>query len=99
MIPELGHFSLMLALCVALAQAVLGLAGTAGGRIAWMEAVRPATILQAALVALAFGCLAYAFVSNDFSVQYVADHSNSHLPAGYRFAAVWGGHGGSLLLL
>jgi cytochrome c-type biogenesis protein CcmF len=50
------------------------------------------------LVALAFGCLAYAFVTSDFSVENVAQHSNSHLPAHYRFAATWGSHEGSLLL-
>jgi len=49
-------------------------------------------------VALAFACLAQAFLSNDFSVLYVAQHSNSQLPADYRFAATWGGHEGSLLL-
>ena len=98
MIPELGHFALILALCVALAQSVLSFVGAAQGRAAWMDSVRPAAAIQATLVALAFGCLAYAFVSNDFSVEYVAQHSNSRLPAAYRFAAVWGGHEGSLLL-
>ncbi|HJV60160.1 MAG TPA: heme lyase CcmF/NrfE family subunit, partial [Albitalea sp.] len=53
---------------------------------------------QFALVALAFGCLTAAFLNNDFSVLYVAEHSNSQLPAVYRAAAVWGGHEGSLLL-
>jgi cytochrome c-type biogenesis protein CcmF len=42
--------------------------------------------------------LAYAFLNNDFSVKYVANHSNSLLPKQYQFAAVWGGHEGSLLL-
>ena len=96
MIPELGHFALMLALCVALAQCVFGFANA--GRTAWLDAVRPAAVTQALLVAFAFGCLAYAFLSNDFSVDYVAQHSNSRLPAHYRFAAVWGGHEGSILL-
>jgi cytochrome c-type biogenesis protein CcmF len=50
------------------------------------------------LVALAFGCLAYAFVTSDFSVANVAQHSNTQLPARYRFAATWGSHEGSLLL-
>jgi cytochrome c-type biogenesis protein CcmF len=98
MIPELGHFALILALAVALAQCALAFAGAAARRQAWLEGVRPAVLMQALLVAMAFGCLAYAFVSNDFSVEYVAEHSNSHLPLAYRFAAVWGGHEGSILL-
>ena len=47
---------------------------------------------------LAFVCLVNAFVNNDFSVLYVANHSNTALPIQYRVAAVWGGHEGSLLL-
>ena len=49
-------------------------------------------------IAFAFGCLTYAFVTNDFSVKYVAEHSNSRLPLQYQVAGVWGGHEGSLLL-
>jgi cytochrome c-type biogenesis protein CcmF len=59
---------------------------------------RPLALLQFVLVALSFACLAYAFLNNDFSVKYVANHSNSLLPKQYQFAAVWGGHEGSLLL-
>ena len=60
--------------------------------------MRPAAHTQALLVAFAFGCLVYAFVANDFSVQYVAQNSNSALPLQYRIAGAWGGHEGSLLL-
>jgi len=67
-------------------------------RPAWMALARPAAQAQALLVAFAFGCLTYAFVANDFSVAYVAMHSNSALPLHYRIAGVWGGHEGSLLL-
>src|SRR5258708_17237638 len=63
-----------------------------------MALARPAAQAQALLVAFAFGCLTYAFVANDFSVAYVAAHSNSALPLHYRVAGVWGGHEGSLLL-
>jgi cytochrome c-type biogenesis protein CcmF len=98
MIPELGQLALTLALAVALVQAVLPLAGAANGNLAWMALARPAAQAQALLVAFAFGCLAYAFVTNDFSVQYVAMNSNSALPLRYRVAGVWGGHEGSLLL-
>jgi len=98
MIPELGHFALILALCVAVILGTLPLAGASNGRAAWMALARPAAFAQGLFVAIAFGCLAYAFVSNDFSVSYVAQHSNTKLPAAYRFAGVWGGHEGSMLL-
>ena len=98
MIPELGQFALALALAVALVQAVMPIAGAARGDAAWIALARPAARVQALLVAFAFGCLAYSFVANDFSVAYVVAHSNSALPLHYRIAGVWGGHEGSLLL-
>jgi cytochrome c-type biogenesis protein CcmF len=98
MIPELGHFALIVALCVALLQGILPIAGAARGQPQWLATARPAALAQFGLVGFAFGCLAYAFLANDFSVAYVANNSNSHLPAPYRFAGVWGGHEGSMLL-
>jgi cytochrome c-type biogenesis protein CcmF len=98
MIPELGHLALILALCLALAQAVFGLAGAHWGRPEWMVVARPAVAGQFVFLALAFGCLVTAFVQHDFSVAYVAQNSNSALPTYYRVAAVWGAHEGSLLL-
>jgi cytochrome c-type biogenesis protein CcmF len=98
MIPEIGQLAIALAFALALAQATLGLAGAARGDPAWMGAARSTAHGQLVFVAIAFGCLAYAFVANDFSVQYVASNSNSMLPLHYRVAAVWGGHEGSVLL-
>ena len=98
MIPELGHFALILALLVALTQGVVPMLGAARRDAALMAIAIPAARAQFALVAIAFGCLAYSFVTSDFSVENVAQHSNSHLPAHYRFAATWGSHEGSLLL-
>ena len=98
MIPELGHFALILALAVALVQAVLPLAGSYLNHPAWLALARPAAGLQWGLMVMSFGCLAASFLGNDFSVAYVAQHSNSLLPKPYQFAAVWGGHEGSLLL-
>ena len=98
MIPELGQLALSLALIVALVQGVLPLAGAARGDAAWMGVARPAAQAQALLVAFAFGCLVYSFAVNDFSVQYVASHSNSALPLAYRISGAWGGHEGSFLL-
>ena len=98
MIPEFGQLALALALCLALAQTSLGLAGAARGDKSWMGAVRPAAQGQFVFVAIAFGCLTYSFVANDFTVAYVASNSNSALPVAYRVTGVWGGHEGSILL-
>ncbi|MBV2234961.1 MAG: heme lyase CcmF/NrfE family subunit [Sterolibacterium sp.] len=98
MIPELGHFALMLALPVALLQGLLPLIGVHQHRPAWIAFARPAAQAQWLLLLLSMACLTWAFVTNDFSVLYVAQHSNSKLPLMYRMAAVWGGHEGSLLL-
>jgi len=98
MIPEIGNFSLMLALCLALVQGIFPIAGSFRGNERWMALARPAATGQFVLVSIAFACLVYAFVTNDFSVTYVASNSNSMLPVYYRMAATWGGHEGSLLL-
>ncbi len=98
MIPELGHFVLVLALMLAFAQAFFGLVGASRGNVAWMRATQPAVVGQLVILALSFGVLIYAFIDFDFSVRYVATNSNSLLPLLYRISAVWGGHEGSLLL-
>jgi len=98
MLPELGQVLLILALLVALLQAVLPLAGAQRGHTAWMAVARPAALTQLALVGGAFAILTWAFVRQDFSVAYVAENSNSLLPLVYRYSAVWGAHEGSLLL-
>ena len=98
MIPELGNFALVLALAIAVLQTVVPMAGAARGLNAWMHLARPAAHAQFLFVLFAFGCLAWSFAQNDFSVVYVASNSNSTLPIQYRIAAVWGGHEGSLLL-
>ncbi len=98
MIPELGHFSLIIALCLALTLGILPILGAARNNAVLMGVARPLAYGQMVFIGLAFATLANAFLSNDFSVLYVAQHSNSQLPAQYRFAAIWGGHEGSLLL-
>ncbi len=98
MLPELGQFALILALLLALVQCVLPIYGAWRGNAALMAVGRRAAAGQAVFVVLAFGILTYAFVSQDFSVTYVAQNSNLELPWYYRFSAVWGAHEGSLLL-
>ncbi len=98
MIPELGHFALILALILALAQAFLPLIGARRGVIGWMAVGRTAAWGQFTFLGVAFACLTTSFIDNDFSVVYVANNSNTALPLPYRIAAVWGAHEGSLLL-
>ena len=98
MIPEIGHFALILALCMAAVQGSLPIYGAAVGSSTLMSVAKPAARGQFLLVLLAFCCLGYAFAAKDFSVLYVASTSNSQLPLHYRLAAIWGAHEGSLLL-
>jgi len=98
MFPELGQFALVLALLLAFVQCALPIYGAWRGNAVLIGVARPAAAGQAVFVALAFGLLTYAFVTQDFSVAYVAQNSNLSLPWYYRFPAVWGAHEGSLLL-
>ncbi len=98
MIAELGHFSLIIALFIAITLGTLPILGAARNNSVLMGIARPLAYGQFVFVALAFAILANRFLNNDFSVLYVASHSNSGLPMEYRFAAIWGGHEGSLLL-
>ncbi|MFC4821647.1 heme lyase CcmF/NrfE family subunit [Dokdonella ginsengisoli] len=98
MLPELGQLALILALLLSAAQCVLPILGAHTGNRALMAVGRPAVAGQAVFVVFAFAILTYAFATQDFSVAYVAQNSNSLLPWYYRFSAVWGAHEGSLLL-
>ncbi|MEH0168057.1 heme lyase CcmF/NrfE family subunit [Roseateles microcysteis] len=95
---ELGHFALWLALAATLVQSLLPLWGLQRGRADLAALARPLARLIAGLVAFSFVMLTLSFVANDFSVLYVAEHSNTALPLAYKVAGVWGGHEGSLLL-
>ncbi|HQS15839.1 MAG: heme lyase NrfEFG subunit NrfE [Rhodospirillales bacterium 24-66-33] len=98
MIPELGHFSLILALAVALVQGTLPLVGASRGDLRLMALGRTAALTQAFLVLLAFGALTQAYVTSDFSVLNVVDNSHSAKPLLYKISGVWGNHEGSMLL-
>ena len=98
MVAEIGLFSLILALCLTLVLSVMPMAGSFNGNLRWMEQGRILSYGIFGFVFLAFICLVAAFVSDDFSVAYVASHSNSMLPLPYKISATWGGHEGSLLL-
>ena len=98
MLPEIGHFALVLALGVACVQMIFPLAGYRFGYRNWLALAKPCARLQFALLLTAFVLLTNAFIQNDFSLLYVAQNSNSALPLPYRISAVWGAHEGSLLL-
>ncbi|MCY4358270.1 MAG: heme lyase CcmF/NrfE family subunit [Gammaproteobacteria bacterium] len=98
MIPELGSFSLILALCLSGLLGTLPLAGAHSGNALWMNLARPLTVGIFVFLGLAISILAWAFATNDFSVSFVAQHSNTLLPMRYKLTAVWGGHEGSFLL-
>ncbi len=98
MLPEIGNFALILALVLALVQSFVPLLGAWREQPALMAVARPAAFGQLLFLLLAFVLLTISFVQKDFSVQYVAQNSNSLLPLIYRISAVWGAHEGSLLL-
>lgn len=99
MIIELGHFALMLACVLSLVLGSLGLWAGLKQHAVGMSLVKPMAWLMGIGIALSYAALTWAFIDNDFSLEYVAAQSHSLLPWWYRIAAVWGGHEGSLLLL
>ncbi|NIL93766.1 MAG: heme lyase CcmF/NrfE family subunit [Woeseiaceae bacterium] len=98
MIPEIGHFALILALSLALLQGILPLVGAHRNDVAMMSTARTAAVGHLVFVVVAYACLTWAFLNDDFSVAYVAGHSQLSLPTMYKITAVWGGHEGSVLL-
>ena len=98
MVNEIGHFSLLLAFCVALIQATIPLYGAHKGRIDLMAIAESAANLQFALLLAAFSALTHAFVTSDFSVKLVVLNSHSLKPMLYKITGVWGNHEGSMLL-
>ncbi len=98
MIPEYGQLCLIMALLISICLAVVPLAGTYNGKVVWMSASRSLSAGLFVFIAIAFGILTWSFYVDDFSVKYVANHSNTLLPVQYKISAVWGGHEGSLLL-
>jgi cytochrome c-type biogenesis protein CcmF len=98
MIPELGNFALILGLSLSLVLAVFPMIGSLNNTPRWVALARPATWGQFLFIAIAFACLVYAFLADDFSVLYVSRNGNTQLPLVYKVSAVWGAHEGSLLL-
>lgn len=98
MTAELGHYALILAAIVAIAQSIIPLMGAQKRWADWMEFSVPAAQVQFMLVAISFAMLTWAFITSDFSVELVASNSHSAKPMLYKVTGVWGNHEGSLLL-
>jgi cytochrome c-type biogenesis protein CcmF len=97
-IPELGHFCLILALCLSTVLAIVPVVGASRLIPGWIALARPLAFGQLLFMVGAYGSLTYCFLTHDFSVQYVAMNSNTALPVLYLISGVWGAHEGSLLL-
>ena len=97
MIPELGNFALILAFLLSILLSVIPMAGAERANLLWISLARPLTAGVFVFLSISLLILGYSFVVDDFSVQFVANHSNTMLPIYYKITAVWGGHEGSFL--
>ncbi|MBT3811747.1 MAG: heme lyase CcmF/NrfE family subunit [Gammaproteobacteria bacterium] len=98
MIPEIGEFALIIAFFLSVVLALVPMYGASTANDMWMSYAKPLAMGQFLFVIISFVCLGYAFSQDDFSVVYVAQHSNSQMPIQFKLSAIWGGHEGSLLL-
>ena len=98
MIPEIGHFALILALAMALVQAAAPPLGAKLRDGSLIALARPAAAAQFLFISAALACLMHGFVVSDFSIATVANNSHSAKPLLYKFTGTWGNHEGSMLL-
>ena len=98
MIPEIGHFALIITLAIAIVQAIIPIAGVSLNKPQWMALARPTARAQFLFIGISFACLLYAFVTSDFSVKLIANNSHTQMPMIYKVSSLWGNHEGSLLL-
>ncbi len=98
MIPELGHYALVLALALGLIQSIAPVVGVWTRDHALMRLASSTAVMQGLFVALSFAALTVCYVSSDFSVAAVYENSHSMMPLIYKMTSVWGNHEGSMLL-
>ena len=98
MIPELGHYALVLALALALVQSIAPMIGALTRDEALMRLAKSTALMQFVFVALSFGALTVCYVTSDFSVANVYENSHSMMPLVYKITSTWGNHEGSMLL-
>ena len=92
MLIEIGHFSLVLALIFSVLLMVLPSIGLYQNKSSLAQLAKPLVWAQGFWIFIAFIILMSAFLTNDFSVKYVADNSNTQLPVLFKASAVWGAH-------
>jgi len=97
MIPELGHFALIIGFAFALCLSIVPLIGVAQNNQQLINSAKPLSFGLFLFIGISIFLLAYSFTQDDFSVKYIANHSNSLLPYYFKISAVWGGHEGSML--
>ncbi|WP_338892520.1 heme lyase NrfEFG subunit NrfE [Aeromonas rivipollensis] len=97
MLAELGYLSLLLATALSLLQGALPWLGLRLASPTLLGCAKPLALSNAILLGAALMLLASCFGLDDFTLVYVAQHANSALPMGFKLAAVWGGHEGSML--
>ncbi|WP_371374236.1 heme lyase CcmF/NrfE family subunit [Thalassotalea aquiviva] len=97
MLPELGHISLIIAFALAICLSIVPLIGAWQHNLRLMNFAKPLSFGMFLFTTLSIVILAYGFATDDFSVKYIAGHSNSMLPVYFKISAVWGGHEGSML--
>jgi cytochrome c-type biogenesis protein CcmF len=98
MIPELGHYALVLALTLAIVQSIVPLIGAQTRDGTLMQLASSTALMQFCLVAVSFAALTVCYVTSDFSLSTVFENSHSQMPLVYKFTSVWGNHEGSMLL-
>lgn len=98
MVVDIGYFSLLSALVLAAYAIIVLIAGLKKDSANLIQSARYSSVAVLVLVVLAYISLSYAFMTDDFSVQFVVQHSSTDLPGFYKLTAVWGGMHGSLLL-
>jgi len=98
MMPELGHYALVLALALGLVQSIAPVVGARTHDAALIRLANSTAIMQFAFVAVSFAALVICYVTSDFSVATVFENSHSRMPLIYKFTSVWGNHEGSMLL-
>jgi cytochrome c-type biogenesis protein CcmF len=95
--PIFGTTALLCVMVAAAYTFAISLAAGASGRPRTLQAARLGAYGTVALIAASVLCLAYAFVSHDFRIRYVTQHSDRSMPTAYLITALWGGQDGSLL--
>ncbi len=98
MMPELGHYALVLALALGLIQSVAPVIGAHSRDASLMRLASSTALMQFIFVALSFLALTICYVTSDFSVVSVFENSHSMMPLIYKITSVWGNHEGSMLL-